>query len=50
MGRYVTPRGVVIETTAEAARVVGYRPADEEPKQEQKKAPAKKRTSSKKSD
>jgi len=45
MGRYVTPRGVVVETSAEAARVVGYKPVEET----EKKAPAKKSASSKSS-
>lgn len=31
MGRYVTPSGVVIELGDEAARAVGYKPADAKP-------------------
>lgn len=49
MGRFVTPRGVVVETSDEAARAVGYKPADEKPASEDK-APAKKPASRKKSD
>ena len=41
MGRYVTPRGVVITLGDVAARAVGYQPA-EEPKKAPKKAPTKK--------
>lgn len=44
MGRYVTPRGVVVETSDKAARAVGYRPAAEPA---EKKAPAKKSASKK---
>lgn len=32
MGRFVTPAGVVIEVSEKAARAVGYKPADAEPK------------------
>lgn len=45
MGRYVTPRGVVVETSDEAAQAVGYKPAEEPA---EKKAPAKKSASSRK--
>lgn len=50
MGRYVTPRGVEVETSDAAARAVGYKPVEqaEEPKPK-KKAPAKKSASSKSS-
>lgn len=47
MGRYVTPRGVVVEVSDEAARVVGYKPADAPA---EKKAPAKRAASPKKSE
>ena len=49
MARYVTPRGVVVETSDEAARAVGYKPA-EEPAEKPKKATAKKSSSRKKSE
>ena len=44
MARYVTPRGVVVETSDEAAQAVGYKPAEEHA---EKKAPAKKSASKK---
>lgn len=49
MGRYVTPRGVVVETSDAAALAVGYKPADE-PAEAPKKAPAKKASSKKSED
>lgn len=49
MGRYVTPRGVVVEVSDEAARVVGYKPAEDAQAEKPKKSSAKKSTSSKSS-
>ena len=40
MGRYVTPRGVVLTLGDAAARAVGYKPADE-PKKKPARKPAK---------
>lgn len=50
MGRYMTPRGVVVETSEDAARAVGYKPADVPAEKPTKKAPAKESASPKKSD
>lgn len=50
MGRYVTPRGVEVEVSDEAARVVGYKPVAEKsasPKPAAKKTAAKKSSSAK---
>ena len=50
MGRYVTPRGVVLTLGDVAARAVGYKPADEPKANTSEKKPAAKRSAAKKSD
>jgi hypothetical protein len=50
MGRFVTARGVEVQTSDAAARAVGYTPvAEPEAEKPKKKAPAKKSASSKSS-